>query len=177
WPDHMSEDFAADLCKLFVANGWSFNTANSLQTRKWLAKWVGKGVVVPDRRNISGELLDRAVEKAEGEIREEVQGKLVTGQNDGWKNISKAALLALMFTACRKAYLASTYNMSGQPKTGDNLFRIVLEEIKSFETKYGVEVVAWVTDDGPDGKKMRRLLAKHMKKLIVLLCWAHQIQL
>lgn len=45
------------------------------------------------------------------------------------------------------------------------------------ETKYGVKIVAWCTDDGPDGKKMRRLLVVLFPWLIVILCWAHQINL
>lgn len=45
------------------------------------------------------------------------------------------------------------------------------------ETKYGVILIAWCTDDGPDGKKMRRLLVAVFPHLIVILCWAHQINL
>jgi hypothetical protein len=76
-----------------------------------------------------------------------------------------------------QAYLANTHNLSGQAKTGENLLRVVLEDIKDFERKFGVNLISWVTDDGPDGKKMRRLLLKHFPHLTVLLCWAHQIQL
>jgi hypothetical protein len=45
------------------------------------------------------------------------------------------------------------------------------------EEKFGVQVIAWCTDDGPDGKKMRRLLQGLFSWLIVILCWAHQINL
>ena len=45
------------------------------------------------------------------------------------------------------------------------------------ERLYGVQVIAWCTDDGPDGKKMRRLLQAQFPWLITLLCWAHQINL
>lgn len=45
------------------------------------------------------------------------------------------------------------------------------------EKLYGVQVIAWCTDDGPDGKKMRRLLQAQFPWLIALLCWAHQINL
>jgi hypothetical protein len=40
-----------------------------------------------------------------------------------------------------------------------------------------VKVIAWCTDDGPDGKKARRLLRLLFAWMIVLVCWAHQINL
>jgi hypothetical protein len=40
------------------------------------------------------------------------------------------------------------------PKTGDHLLKLVLEDLALMERLYGVQVIAWCTDDGPDGKKM-----------------------
>jgi hypothetical protein len=57
------------------------------------------------------------------------------------------------------------------------LLKLVLEDIALMEKLYGVQVIAWCTDDGPDGKKMRRLLQAQFPWLIALLCWAHQINL
>ncbi len=45
------------------------------------------------------------------------------------------------------------------------------------EETYGVKTIAWVTDDGPDGKRARNLLQKFWSWIIVLVCWAHQCQL
>ena len=45
------------------------------------------------------------------------------------------------------------------------------------ERLYGVQVIAWCTDGGPDGKKMQRLLQAQFPWLITLLCWVHQINL
>jgi hypothetical protein len=67
--------------------------------------------------------------------------------------------------------------MTGEPKTGDRLLELVLEDIEFMKDRYGVEVIAWCTDDGPDGKKMRRLLREKFDWIFVLVCWAHQINL
>ena len=67
--------------------------------------------------------------------------------------------------------------MSGRPKTGDELLMIVEGDIKLIFDKFGVIVIAWCTDDGPDGKKMRRLLGAKYHWLIMLVCWAHQMNL
>ena len=67
--------------------------------------------------------------------------------------------------------------MTGEPKTGDRLYEIIKADILLMEKDYGVQVIAWVTDDGPDGKRARGLLAKSHPHLIVSVCWAHQINL
>lgn len=70
-----------------------------------------------------------------------------------------------------------SHNMTGQPKTGDQLLEVVKEDLNYMETHYGLRTIAWCTDDGPDGKKMRRLLWTWLPWMVVLVCWAHQINL
>lgn len=67
--------------------------------------------------------------------------------------------------------------MSGEPKTGNRLLELVLDDIEYIKEIFGVEIIGWCTDDGPDGKKMRRLLRAFLIWMIVVLCWAHQINL
>ena len=74
-------------------------------------------------------------------------------------------------------YLIRTHNMTGRPKTGDEMFKIIKDDMRHMEDKYKVKVIGWCTDDGPDGKKARRLLLEAFWFLIVLVCWAHQINL
>jgi len=70
-----------------------------------------------------------------------------------------------------------THDVSAQPKTGEALLALVVEDIKWIEKKYGVSVIAACSDDGGDPRKMRRLLLALMPWLIIILCWAHQINL
>lgn len=67
--------------------------------------------------------------------------------------------------------------MTGQPKTGLRMFELISEDIKYIETKFEAIPIAWTTDDGPDGKKARRLLSEHFPHIITVVCWAHQINL
>ena len=43
--------------------------------------------------------------------------------------------------------------------------------------EYGVKVISWMTDDGPNGKRMHRLLVLKQPKIIGTLCWGYQINL
>jgi hypothetical protein len=66
---------------------------------------------------------------------------------------------------------------SGEPKTGNWLLELVLDDIKHIKDKFGVEVIGWCTDNGLNSKKMQRLLRMSLIWMIVGLCWAHQINL
>ena len=70
-----------------------------------------------------------------------------------------------------------THDVSTQPKTGEALLSLVVEDIKWSEMTYGLTVIAACSDDGGDARKMRRLLLVLMPWLIIVLCWAHQINL
>ncbi|KAH9038165.1 ribonuclease H-like domain-containing protein [Lactarius pseudohatsudake] len=74
-------------------------------------------------------------------------------------------------------YLMRTHDVSTQPKTGEALLQLVVEDIKWSEETYGITIVAVCSDDGGDARKMRRLLLVLMPWLIITLCWAHQINL
>ncbi|KAH8981951.1 ribonuclease H-like domain-containing protein, partial [Lactarius hatsudake] len=124
-----------------------------------------------------GRFLDKEVERVEDHLRSKLDGKIATGQCDGWKNIAKASIVASMVTVDYEPFLIRTHDISADRKTGDNLLKLVLDDILYVNSKYGVVIIAWVTDDGGDGRKMRRLLLGTRPDLVVILCWAHQINL
>jgi hypothetical protein len=70
-----------------------------------------------------------------------------------------------------------THDVSAQPKTGEELLRLVVDDIRWSQETYGHKVIAACSDDGGDARKMRRLLRDLMPWLIIILCWAHQINL
>jgi hypothetical protein len=70
-----------------------------------------------------------------------------------------------------------THDVSMQPKTGEALLNLVVEDIKWSEEIYGHTIIGACSDDGGDARKMRRLLLALMPWLIIILCWAHQINL
>jgi len=67
--------------------------------------------------------------------------------------------------------------MTGRLKTGNELLVIVLGDTTYIFDKFSVTVIAWCTDDGPDGKKMWCLLAVKLPWIIMIVCWAHQMNL
>ncbi|KAI0027055.1 ribonuclease H-like domain-containing protein, partial [Vararia minispora EC-137] len=137
-------------------------------------KWVSPEVHMPDRRTLSGPVLTWEVKRVDERTAERVQGKLSFQQSDGWKSIVKKPLLGLMMTVEGEVTLVKTRDMSGLPKTGDKLLEIVKEDDLEVEKRFGVVKTGHCTDDGPDGKKMRRLASAIWPDRIFVLCWAHQ---
>lgn len=74
-----------------------------------------------------------------------------------------------------QTYLVSTFCITKERKTAENLLEIVLNQIKYFTEVLQVKVVAWCTDTSGDGSKMHRLLVQQMPWLFVVDCWAHQV--
>ncbi|KAH9941965.1 hypothetical protein B0H21DRAFT_670029, partial [Amylocystis lapponica] len=176
WASGLQQEFSQDMCRLFVACGMSWNMADNPEIHLFTDKWI-PGSTVPGRRVLSGTYLDRAVDEVRAKTKVRIQGKIATGQCDGWKNIAKTSVVTSVMTVENETYLVRTHDMTGEPKTGDRLLMLVTSDIQYMSTEYGVKTIGWCTDDGPDGKKMRRLLGLTMPWLITLACWSHQINL
>ncbi|KAJ6475171.1 ribonuclease H-like domain-containing protein [Mycena vulgaris] len=67
--------------------------------------------------------------------------------------------------------------MTGRSKTGDELFKLVKSDLAFAKETYGVDVIAVCTDDGPDGKKMRRLIKEQTPSIVAFERWVHQSSL
>ncbi|KAF8808342.1 hypothetical protein BYT27DRAFT_7255616 [Phlegmacium glaucopus] len=124
-----------------------------------------------------GPILNREAGKVEDKLKLKLKGWKATFQTDGWKNKAKQAIIATMVSVDFEPYLMRTHDVSTQPKTGETLLQLVVEDIKWSEETYGLSVIAACSDDGGDARKMRRLLLVLMPWLIIILCWAHQINL
>jgi hypothetical protein len=57
------------------------------------------------------------------------------------------------------------------------MFEIMMKCKTMMEDDYGINVIGWCSDNGPDSKKGRRLMSEAFIWMIILVCWAHQINL
>ena len=61
----------------------------------FLEKW-SCGPPTSNHKKLSGAVLDSEVVKAEERVRQKIQGKVGTGQCDGWKNKAKKSVVSTM---------------------------------------------------------------------------------
>ncbi|KDQ64319.1 hypothetical protein JAAARDRAFT_187663 [Jaapia argillacea MUCL 33604] len=163
WTGEQQEEFNKDLCQTFAM-------------RYFLKKYC-PGVLVPDRRVVSGRVLACVVHEVEERNKAKTLGKLGAAMNDGFKTIAKDNVATTSMIVEGRAYLIRTHEISPEEKTGDAMLEIIEADITFIEKEYGVKIISWCTDEGPDGKKARRLLGAKRPDLVVPPCWAHQINL
>lgn len=97
WDQPTQEEFAQDLCKLFVACNMSWNSASNPQLNLFFSKYVPEAKI-PDRRVLSGRVLDSLAAQTEATMKSNVAGRHGTGQCDGWKTNAKAAIISTSVT-------------------------------------------------------------------------------
>jgi hypothetical protein len=102
----LQAEFSTDLLKLLVANGSAWLFANNPETHIFASKWMTPGAVIPDRKQLSGRILDQEVESVEERMKLKIQGKVGTGQCDGWKNNTKKSVVSTMVTVENEVRLA-----------------------------------------------------------------------
>ncbi|KAF7371828.1 hypothetical protein MVEN_00039600 [Mycena venus] len=176
WTAEQQAEFGEDLLDLVVACGWSFNIINSPEFRLFFGKYL-PAAKLPDRRVLSGPILTSRANQVIAKTRLKIQGKLATYNEDGWKNIAHTHVDTSMLSVEGEPYLLRTHDMTGRPKTGDELFEIMKSDFEYAWNTYQVEIIAVCTDDGPDGKKARRLVHEWKPSIAVFCCWAHQSSL
>lgn len=70
-----------------------------------------------------------------------------------------------------------THDVSVDAKSGETLLKLVTDDIQWSQDTFLIVIIAVCTDDGGDARKMRWLLLALMPWLIIVVCWAHQINL
>ena len=76
-----------------------------------------------------------------------------------------------------QSYLVDSCDTTGKPNTGDNMFKVMMKSKTMMEDDYGINVIGWCSDSGLDSKKGHRLMSEAFIWMIILVCWAHQINL
>ncbi|KAJ7940007.1 hypothetical protein B0H13DRAFT_1464936, partial [Mycena leptocephala] len=173
WDPAQQQEFAEDLCKLFIACNVAWNSAGNPELHLFCSKYI-PGAKIPDRKVLSGRVLDTLAVHAETNMKSNVSGKLATGQCDVWKSEAKAAIITMSVTVEAKLYMIAAHDVSPERKTSDNLLELMLEDIRYCEEQLGVTLIAFCTDNGGDARGMRVRLKRVRPKLVVPPCWGHQ---
>ncbi|KAJ7725007.1 ribonuclease H-like domain-containing protein [Mycena maculata] len=156
WSADQQEEFGQDLCRLFVACGWSWKAVANPQFKLFFDKYL-PAAKLPDRHVLSGRILDKEADKVIARTRQLIEGKLATYSEDSWTNIAKTHVDTSMLSVETKPYLLRTHDMTGRPKTGDELWGIVKSDLIYAKSMYNVE--------------------EEMPFLATFECWAHQSSL
>ncbi|KAJ6460339.1 ribonuclease H-like domain-containing protein [Mycena sanguinolenta] len=151
-------------CKLYPRKS-EFRLLLNPEFKQFFNKYI-PGTTLPDWCTLSSR---REASEVVARAQLETNGKLAMYVEDGWNNIAKTHVDTSMITVETKArlllmlsilniqhcrfqpFLLHTHDMTVCPKTGDELYKIVIDDLAYAEETYGVDIIAVCTDDGPDG--------------------------
>ena len=141
--------------RYFIATNTPFNAASNRHLKSLVQKFR-PGTTIPERRKISGELLDEVYDQEKQKVKQQVQKAHVTLAIYGWSTLTNDPVLGISFYKSGVCYLVNTINTSGEPHTSDYLVQVVKDQIAYVEDEFGVKVTSFVTDNAANMNFMRR---------------------
>ncbi|KAJ7924512.1 hypothetical protein B0H13DRAFT_2315412 [Mycena leptocephala] len=107
---------------------WSWNAVQNPEFKLFFGKYMPQATL-PDRRVLSGPILEREAAKVISRTRQQTNGKLATYSEDGWSNVARTHVDTSIISVEGTSYLLRTHDMTGRPKTGDELYDIVTSDL------------------------------------------------
>ncbi|CDO68878.1 hypothetical protein BN946_scf185000.g21 [Trametes cinnabarina] len=109
--------------------------------------------------------------------KERTTGVEATLQADGWTGINNHHLVAFMMNAKREIHTVRVLDTSTERKTAPVFLKHIEETLQSLGEDWKVVVVAFTSDASGESRAARIALLKKYPWLIVLDCYAHQVNL
>lgn len=137
-------------------------------------------VLLPSRQRLAGEILMLANNTVTlSHVHTIKTSKYLTLCLDMWKTPRKEYILNYnVVTQSKKVIPAYEVELwTKEKKTGDNLKRHVDKVFQKINSCGKAEIVAVVTDEGPDCRKMKRLIREENPAIVTIPCEGHQTNL
>lgn len=136
------------------------------------------GYKPPNRKAMSGRLLDTIHEEVLGEIKDEVSFKdtLVLTQ-DGWSSVHNDPIIAHCFNDGKKNFLLNIIDTGSAKKTGPFCFQLLDDAIQEIKRDFDKTVFAVCTDNENKMKNARTLIKRKYPDLLIYGCAAHYANL
>ena len=135
------------------------------------------GYKPPPRKALSTKHLDKSHERLQTKMKANLEGKVVTIQQDGWSNIHNDPVVATSVTCDGKGYFLDAVETGTTSKTGENCKEMLKTSINLAREKYGCQVKSVVTDNARNMEKMRKALKEEEPDILGYGCLAHWLNL
>ena len=137
----LSDKLHMKIAKFFYANAIPFNAASS-QAYIDMIESLRPGFKPPNRKQLSGELLNRCCDEVELSMKEEMasDSTTVTLQQDGWSSIQNDPIIGTCLHSGSKAYLLNAENVGSMEKSAENCGDMVIREMERIKEEFEKEV-------------------------------------
>ncbi|KAF5385054.1 hypothetical protein D9615_001008 [Tricholomella constricta] len=176
WSDARQASFERAVARLTASAGFSLSWVDNIEWLNLLEEFI-PAAKSPSRKVLTKCLIPALISELRAEAKANVKGKNATVQADGWTGENHHHLIAFMITVGGKLHTVKVHDASTERKTTENLLRVLEEVVEEIERDWEATVIAVVTDASGESRKARRLYGKKYPWIIVLDCYAHQINL
>lgn len=124
-----------------------------------LVNQLRPGYKPPDRKEVSGILLDKIYEDERKKCCSVLKNQTVCLGLDGWSNVHNEPIVCITITTKDgDAYLVDTIDTSGHAHTAEYLAETAANSLKKCEENFECHIRSVVTDNAANVSKMRELL-------------------
>ena len=142
-------------------------------TFKTMLESLRAGYKPPSRKALSDAWLDKTTNKLQSNVRDQLKGKTVTMQQDGWSTLQNDPVIATSVTCEGSGFFINAVSPGATSKTAENCKDMLVKSKAYAEETYGCRVRSVVTDNARNMAKMREALKEEDKDIVTYGCLAH----
>lgn len=178
WSPHRQIRLEDALARLTVSANLPLRWVENPELQALFTEFLPSARLI-SRKQLVSTIIPRVLKRKRAEAQETVQGQESTVQGDGWSAADKHHYQGFFLAVRGRDFPARLVDTSAERKTAQELLkhvRAILDHVES-EAAWRSRVAAFVSDNGGESKAVRRLIRLERQSLIVLPCYAHQINL
>ncbi|CAH1769632.1 9119_t:CDS:2, partial [Entrophospora sp. SA101] len=166
------------LLRITVSNGLAFRWIESEEVKS-LFRWLNPNIRLPNRKALSGRILNDASLKHNSWIKEQASNSEygVTVALDGWSNVVNEKILGvILITNEGETLVWNAYDISGERSRTQEVLQHITLIFEDLQSK-NIMINAVVTDSAAEYAAARRQLHVQHTDKVFIPCFAHQVNL
>ena len=120
--------------------------------------------------------MDTVCCELEDKAKKAANGTMATFCLDGWSNVANDPIIASSIQVHNKVYIVDIIDTNDEKHSAENLAIIADDHMQKAKEKYGVKIVAVVTDNAENMNSMRKKI-QEKANVVQYGCSAHQLNL
>jgi len=172
------EELNKAMAKFFYACNIPFRVSENEHFKNFI-QILRPGYEPPNRKQLSGNLLDKIHNEIMDQTQSELKGKTVTLMQDGWSDVHNTPIIANVLSTSESSYFLSTIDSGCNVKSADYCLKVAKKAIEEAATKFNCKVRSFVSDNEKKMVLMRKKLSElyNDEKFISYGCASHYLNL
>jgi len=172
------EELNKAMAKFFYACNIPFRVSENEHFKNFI-QILRPGYEPPNRKQLSGNLLDKIHNEIMDQTQSELKGKTVTLMQDGWSDVHNTPIIANVLSTGESSYFLLTIDSGCNVKSADYCLKVAKEAIEEAATKFNCKVRSFVSDNEKKMVLVRKKLSElyNDEKFISYGCASHYLNL